>query len=130
MAAHPPADHDVAEPDLSQAVSYRQLVAELNKWLPWAAMGPQPRPITARRIKRWYEFRSATGFPEAIGRRIEGSYPAVLVWDMGQVLEWFLVFTPAKGGPPTGNSNGLRHGRYRGLHKRRAARNAKTSGEG
>ncbi|MEW9530685.1 hypothetical protein [Microbispora sp. NPDC049125] len=109
---------------LSELANLRELAAMFTMFSSFKETGPEN--ITARRVERWARDRDKTGFPAAEPqRRPTPGAPPQRLWNVQAALEWFLSWTPAKGGAPLGNQNGLLHGRYVGERARRAEQAAR-----
>ncbi len=64
------------------------------------------REISVRLIDSWYVHRDRTGFPEAAGKEPRGRHRHSRVWNVSEVLAWYLSWVPMRGGAPYGNRNG------------------------
>ncbi|MFF4777467.1 hypothetical protein ACFY05_31890 [Microtetraspora fusca] len=80
------------------------------------------RTITPKHVRTWYDRRATTGFPEPIPGVHAPGKGRPRLWDLNTALAWFLSAGLRKAGPPLGNMNAYKNGRYVGARAARAAR--------
>lgn len=82
----------------------------------WSWLAPSgSQHIDTRKISSWYERRRTTGFPAYVARRkVPGVGQRVRYWNLYDALAWYLTWEPKPlpKGPPPGNQNARKHGRY------------------
>jgi hypothetical protein len=73
--------------------------------------------VTSNQVYMWHQRQARNGFPQPVGRN-DGSrnkrQKDAPDFDLEEVLNWRLNYTPGTGGAPRGNTFALRHGRYAG----------------
>jgi hypothetical protein len=60
--------------------------------------------VTSNQVYMWYQRRARNGFPEPRGTRKRGM-GTVRVFDLNEVLTWYVGYEPSKGGAPRGARN-------------------------
>lgn len=106
---------------LQTRASIGELAELFTRWSKMSFLGESV--ITPKRVRSWYLRRNVSGFPEPLpDKEPRGRYRPVQVWDISEVLPWFLEYEPAVGGPPRGNQNGYKHGKYAGEYAEKSAR--------
>jgi hypothetical protein len=105
---------------LTGRATVNELAAVLTEWSAFSASGE--RVIYYKLINSWYLNRHNSGMPEAVGLETRGGRRLCRVWNVAEVLEWYLGWVPSQGGAPIGNQNNLRHGEYRNYRNRERKR--------
>jgi hypothetical protein len=88
------------------------------------ATGAQLAPLllcTRQQVHTWAQRRASTGFPESVDWQLRaGGVLAAPRYDVQEVVHWWTVYEPCRGGAPRGERNGAYiDGRTVRPHRRR-----------
>lgn len=77
--------------------------------------------VSANQVYMWHQRRFRNGFPAHVAETLTAKTVrrGAPLFDIAEVLAWWVNYEPARGGAPLGNQNRRTHGRYVG---RRALR--------